>query len=90
MYHNSRPTRTQLLAALKQASFQQNELCSQYLIATLVAHYREHQVSLADAANCCRMTTDDFLRAGTVVDNEARRMLKNSEKLNAETNEQQS
>lgn len=74
----SRAAQQQLLATARELTA---SLSSQYLIATISAHYRSNQVSLKDAAKACMMTEDNFLRAQTVIDDEARRMIAETEKF---------
>lgn len=56
-------------------------LSANYFAAIMVAHFRAGHVSKEAAAKACMMTVDNFMRATTVVDDEARRLLNESEKL---------
>lgn len=55
------------------------DLSSRLLVTIISAHFRTGQISKADAAKACMMTEDNFMRAQTNVDDEARRMLKEVE-----------
>lgn len=58
-----------------------DSLTARLLITTMVAAFRGGNLSLKSAADACSMSEDDFRRAGTIVDDEANRMLANKDKL---------
>ncbi len=70
-------SRKKLQEALEGASAIIDDLSLQVLITTMTAHVRAGQVSIANAAKRCDMTEDNFARAMTVVDDQARKMLAN-------------
>lgn len=68
-------TNVHLNKALKGARLELDNLNAQLIVFAIVAHFRAGHVSIKNAARRCMMTEDDFKRAATIVDNEARKML---------------
>lgn len=81
-YYNSpkRPTWKQEARGLRAAN---QELTEQLLIFAIVAHYRNGQIRLVDAAKALRMTEDGFRRALHIAEAEALRILGNIATLDA-------
>lgn len=74
-FHNSVP-RLSLRERLREAQTQVNDLAIQLHLTTIVAHFRGGEISLENASKALKMEPDNFRRANRVVDDEARRMLK--------------
>ena len=76
-----RASKGQLKDLLEGANAVTDGLTARLLITTMVAAHRGGSLSLKSAADACRLSEDDFKRAGTIVDKEAARMLANKDKL---------
>lgn len=89
MKHKSfhRPPPAPFFVMLEEARHLIGDLSSQVLIHCISAHYRSGHVSIAQASKACSMSEDDFRRAQTTVDDEARRMMLETERLQKEREE---
>ena len=80
-FRRAKLTKGALKDALEGANAVTDSLTARLLITTMVAAFRGGELSLASAAAACAMSEDNFKRAGDTVNEEARRMLANKDKL---------